>query len=637
MKAKSRRECFFGLHFDFHAMEGDEIGQIIDTESIENMLDETKPDMIQVDSKGHPGISSYMTKAGRHADVMHMDVLRVWRKLTEERGIRLYAHHSGLYDQTQAKRHPEWAVVSAEGIVSEDFMSPFSPYVDQVLIPQILEIAGEYRADGVWVDGDAWGAYVDYSENGQRAWKKEKGRPVPYPADADYEEYREFCREGFRRYVMKYVQAVKDQYPEFEVTSNWIYSQLVPEKRTIPVDFLSGDYDCRNSVRSARAIGLCFNHQDITWDLMAWGQNATPVDNWVTRNRCTKEAEQLCQEAAVVLSQGGGFQFFNILYGTGGMVQKWAIPSWKRVAEFCREREAFCFQAKSIAEIAVVFPEYYGSKLFGGGAWKSVSGWVGMIKDIGYSCDVLYEADCEDLKRYKVVVLPSSDCYKKATLEAVETFVSAGGTVIADGGSGMPESLSGVHFAEAKERLFFLDDGEGMTALETNYYAPAMGSAHPMSYCHRQNYFYEPEREISAVLNQVGDGKVISLCFALGPVYEDNITYVLRQYVKALFHGYVPLVSVEGSSYADVTLMEKNGSIMVNIINMAGDHNTNGVRTFREIPAIGPLTIRIRTGKAPKAVYWQPEGRRLELEDTGDGYCCKVDVLKIHGILEVAM
>ena len=66
----SRKDCFFGLHFDFHAMPGDEVGSIIDIASIEEMLDATKPDMIQVDTKGHPGISSYMTAVGTHAELM---------------------------------------------------------------------------------------------------------------------------------------------------------------------------------------------------------------------------------------------------------------------------------------------------------------------------------------------------------------------------------------------------------------------------------------------------------------------------------------------------------------------------------------------------------------------------------------
>ena len=637
MKKKSRSECFFGLHFDFHAMEGEEIGKIIDIESITKMLDETKPDMIQVDSKGHPGISSYMTKAGKHAPVMHMDVLREWRKLTEERGIRLYAHHSGLFDQTQARLHPEWAVVSAQGEVSRDYLSPFSNYVDEVLIPQMLEMAGEYGVDGVWVDGEAWGAFVDYSENAQAAWRNEMNEKVPYPGEDEYEEYREFCREGFRRYVRHYVEAVKAQYPTFEITSNWIYSQLMPEKRTIPVDFLSGDYNTGNSVKSARAVGLCLGQRNITWDLMAWGQNAKS-ESWLTRDRCTKEATQLCQEASVVLSQGGGFQFFNILYGTGGLVQEWAIPGWTEIARFCRKREKYCFHAKSLSDIGVVFPEYYEKKsLFEAGAWENVKSWVHMIKDVGYSCDVVYEAEFEGLEKYKVLVLPCADCYRQETVDKVKEFVQNGGTVLADGGVELGEAISGVKFKDKQKKLIFLDGGEGVSALETDYYTPLLTDASEFLYCYEQNYYYEPERHISAVINQLSKGHVVSLCFALSPVYGYNITYILKQYVKSLFGNYKPFANVEGSDYADVTIMQKDNKIMVNIINMAGEHNAYGVRTFREIPSIGPLHIRIRTAAEPKEVYFQPEGRKLELVDSADGYCYLIGTLKIHGVVEITL
>ena len=112
---KTRKDCYFGLHFDFHAMDGEEIGSIVDIESIEKMLDRTKPDMIQVDSKGHPGISSYKTKAGVHPEVMHIDTLKLWRELTEKRGIRLYAHHSGLFDISQSRLHPDWQSLDSTG------------------------------------------------------------------------------------------------------------------------------------------------------------------------------------------------------------------------------------------------------------------------------------------------------------------------------------------------------------------------------------------------------------------------------------------------------------------------------------------------------------------------------------------
>ena len=57
--------------------------------------------------------------------------------------------------------------------------------------------------------------------------------------------------------------------------------------------------------------------------------------------------------------------------------------------------------------------------------------------------------------------------------------------------------------------------------------------------------------------------------------------------------GFNPQISVSGSGYADLTVTEKNGNIFINLINMAGDHNVPTVRSYGEIPEIGPLDIAI--------------------------------------------
>ena len=636
---KTRKDCFFGLHFDFHAMPGDVVGSVIDTASIEEMLDATKPDMIQVDTKGHAGISSYMTKAGVHAEVMEMDVLRVWRDLTKKRGIRLYAHHSGLYEEMQARLHPDWVSRKADGEPNGPYMSVFSPYADEVLIPQLREIAGEYGVDGAWVDGDEWATYVDYSDYAKNAYRAETGKEAPLPGEDGYLAYTDFCREGFRRYVAHYLAVLKAEFPDFEITSNWMYTHAMPEKRTVPIDFISGDYLSTNAVNCARSAARCIVNQHLTWDLMAWGQNAYPC-SWVTRNRCTKEVAQLCQEAAVVLSLGGGFQFFNILYGTGGLVQRWAIPGWGEVADFCRRRRAFCFGAESMADIAVLYPAYYRDRpLFTGGAFNNVCGFISMLSDAGFSCDVLNESDLSALSRYRVVLLPAADRYDDATVKALCAYAEAGGTLIADGGVPLPEEATGVSFAEPTRRLVFPDGGGRLSCIETDHYAPTLTTAEPLIDCYPENYYLEAEREIGVTLNRYGKGRIACLTFALAPVYENNVTFSLKEFVRRLLAGvgYRALVSVTGSDYADLTLMTKDGHLMANVINRTGEHNATGVRTFREIPVIGPLSVHVRTDRRPKRVTLQPEGIPLTETVTEDGYIYTIDRLEIHAIVDIEL
>lgn len=421
MRKQSRKECFLGVHFDFHAMPGEPVAEIYKPEVVAKMLDAVKPDYVQCDTKGHEGLSSYPTKVGIQAEPINHDVLRMWRDLTAERGIRLYAHHSGLYDRAVLKKYPQWAAVDKYGVASEDFISVFSPYADEFMIPQILELCDDYQIDGAWIDGECWGAKADYGPYAAAKYLEQTGKEPPRPEE-DQEEYEEFCRQGFRDYVKHYIQVIKDKRPHFEITSNWIYSAYMPEAPQFEPDFISGDYATTNSVESARMNGRCIATRDMTWDLIAWGHNAIPC-SWKTRNRTTKEYVQYCQEAAQVISMGGGFQFFNIMYGFGGVVQEWAIPMWEKVAEFCREREAVCHGAKLYPEVGIVYTNIKGQTQDGSLYDLNYTGigpmcaWVKALCDNQVPAGILYECQLDgDLSAYKAIVVPSSENLEKESV-----------------------------------------------------------------------------------------------------------------------------------------------------------------------------------------------------------------------------
>ncbi len=65
-----RAASFLGIHFDFHAgTDCTAIGKNTTREMIEKILDQAHPDYIQIDCKGHPGLSSYPTKVGNQTPV----------------------------------------------------------------------------------------------------------------------------------------------------------------------------------------------------------------------------------------------------------------------------------------------------------------------------------------------------------------------------------------------------------------------------------------------------------------------------------------------------------------------------------------------------------------------------------------
>ena len=174
-----RADSFLGIHFDFHAGEDcTEIGKNTTPAMIENIIDLVRPDYLQIDCKGHPGVSSYPTKVGNPAPGFVGDPLRVWREVTARRGVALYMHYSGVWDSHAVAEHPGLG----RGQRGRQTQRPsatslFGPYADQLLIPQLRELAGDYGVDGVWVDGECWASVPDYGEAALRAFRAGHGHP----------------------------------------------------------------------------------------------------------------------------------------------------------------------------------------------------------------------------------------------------------------------------------------------------------------------------------------------------------------------------------------------------------------------------------------------------------------------------
>ena len=593
--SKKRRESAFGIHFDFHAMPEDTVPEIWKPEYYAQMLDAVKPDYVQCDTKGHAGLSSYPTSAGSPANIKE-DILQMMRDETAKRDIALYGHHSGLYDQKAAVDHPDWVVVDADGNCSCDYLSAFGPFADELLLPQLRELAGKYKLDGAWIDGECWATQVDYSTHAVNAYKKEFNAEPPRPGEPDYPKYREFCRDGFKKYVKHYVETIKKEFPDFEITSNWIFSALMPEKADVAVDFLSGDYAPVNSVESARFQGRVLEARNMPWDLMAWGQNAIPF-SWLTENRHTKELIQYQQEAAAIVAMGGGFEFFNIHYASGGAIQQWAIPVWEETAKFCRDRAA-CFGSRITNEFCILMPNDRNSDdmkflyTFAPGE-KRCEMWINAMQDCQYSTKVILEdkiisgipSDC------RIIAVPGAEMLSEKAVEALKEFAANGGIVLVDQPS-VRHFFSGI--PAAVKRQIFVDANGALASAESFYNETVPAGAVPGGAVRYDNiYDVEPHPAYSTL--KVGKGVFCFLNIDLGDFYTINRSNTLRVFLKKLISsvGYAPSVTVEGSRFADLIVTEKEDKLLINLINMAGEHNVPTVRSYNEIPLIGPLTVKI--------------------------------------------
>ena len=100
-----------------------------------------------------------------------------------------------------------------------------------MLIPQLTEIATDYKLDGAWIDGDIWRAAVDYCDEAKKAFTEATGIgrsrcPLPTPTGA----WRDFHRQAYRDYANRYIAEVKKAAPDFEFCCNWAFSTHMPEE-----------------------------------------------------------------------------------------------------------------------------------------------------------------------------------------------------------------------------------------------------------------------------------------------------------------------------------------------------------------------------------------------------------------------
>ncbi len=638
MHRKKRSESFLGMHFDFHARKDQTgIGENCAPEVIGRMLDAVKPDYVQCDTKGHAGATSYPTKVGYQAEGIVADILKMWREETAKRGIALYAHHSGVWDNLAIEHNPSWAAVNEKGEPSKEKTSVFGPYVEQLLGPQLVEMATEYGLDGVWVDGDCWAVMPDYSEHAQVAYHAKTGRMPPKPDEEGYDEYLEFNRQGFRDYVAKYISIVKEKAPEFEVASNWMYTSFAPEEVTLPVDFISGDYSPQNSVNTARFEAACLVRQGKPWDLMAWGFN---IQNGY---HCLKSLPQLCQEAAVVIAFGGGFQFYNAQ--KVGTVQEWAIPMWAKLAEFCRAREEACHKAMPHPQVGIIYSTkaFYHNKKnlftpYGCPVTGAVKGSLFAAQENQYSAEILMSHHLlkltdEELSRFGMLILPNVPVIEDEVKAKLLAYAQNGGTLALWG----PDTV----------RLFADELGvSGETSEAEVIYVESDGAFAPI----KQRYLRLSgvsetgfgllksdmgERISLSFEKPFGKGKLQAVAFDLGRGYEKEPSVVLRRFAQRQLAGFAgKAMRVYGSHLVMPLWMEKNGRSYVNLLNLGGAHMDERQRSFDEIPPLYNLTVQIPC-EQPKNVTLLPENIALRWEYADGMLTVQIERLDIHTVLAI--
>lgn len=663
---KKRKDSFWGLHFDFHANPKDlGQGESLCEEDIREICTLLKPDFIQIDSKGHPGWTSFPSKLGNAVPDFKKDTLALWRKVTAEQGVALYMHYSGVYDRKYAVENPEDAIMTPDGSRHLEATRPNGKYIDKLLIPQLIEMA-EYGVDGVWVDGDCWMAMSDFSPETIKAFEKELGIDLGgrLPTDPNgeyYHEFREYNRELFRRYVRRYTDAIHEKHPDFQVCSNWAFSDHMPEKVCANVDFLSGDLNPNDSFNSARYAGRALAQQrGYAWDLMSWNFRRSL---WGKLAYVTKHPRQIMQEASAVISLGGAYQDYIPQFRDGSPKMS-DLRALKDVSEFILARKPYCFRGTPIHQSALLLSTYDRAReakgLYSRTGYEKVMGATALLCDIGQSLEIVCEHTLEhERDEYKMIVVPETyDSLEEKTVKSLLEYAEKGGNLVLIGKNTCALfARSGAPF-EARAWAEFKNTApqsteNGHADIFTQEYKPYFFTMDRASYgtlfspceivasdAESKAIFLENERCDGASISsrmKYGKGTVTALGFDIGSQYLFGTQYMHREIMKSVLDGiYEPIVKIEGAiGRLEIVALDKDGKLMVQLINAGGAHANASCATDDYIPPVLDIELSIMLDKKPSALVLQPEGIPLDFKYENGKATTKIPRIDIHNIIEV--
>jgi len=631
------------MHYDLHAGPNDtELGTRCGPRELTPMLKLMGPQFVQTDCKGHAGYTSWFSKVpdASVSPGVVKDALMQWRKATRQLGLPLHCHYSGIWDAAAGKKHPSWCVRGPDqkptgapfGPDKEkrtgEKMCPRSPYLEKLMVPQLIELIERYKVDGFWIDGDIWAVEPCYCRKCRKAFRERTGiaEPPAEPGDPNWALWWNFARESFEEYVTRYCDAVRSHKRGALVCSNWLQTFRHPGEPKVETDWISGDNSWVWGMDGSRCEARFLSTRGKPWDIMLWsfycshgmGAKDSP---WVE-----KPVEMLQQEAAVILAFGGNVQIYEHPWALrNGQLVPWRQKRLGEVGRFAKKRRTVCQGTETIPQVAVLHSETHlrstptGRNLFWGLDDAPVQGAVFSLLERHYGVDILDEwALLQRLDEFPVVVVPERHEMSEDMVTALKAYVKDGGRLVVSGAKSLDrfgKDFLGVTAGKVEEdKLYCVPAADGAAPMYSDTWRLVeCTSAKPLGRLGTSELL--DERLLphpSATVNRVGRGLVAYVPCSVFRYFQRNRYPFTRAFIGEVVKALRPKldIQVKAPTAIDVVLRQKKDRKLVHLINRSsGIPNLPNSGAIDEIPPVGPVQVILDLDRKPRSV-------RLALENS---------------------
>ena len=639
----------FLLHEDHHVERQDPVGRAADQGQITRLLRGAAPDHVQMIAKGAYGMTTYPSAVGFTPPQLGADVLGLWRDATRAAGKRFGVYLNPCNDREIRVRHPEWlrlgpdgqprdqavktasavrtGMVGSNGKLWSIALCMQSGVVENYLWPVLREIIEKYQPDSIWLDGLGGQADPCYCPVCRNQFQQATGKPAPVQAtDPGWAEFKVMQRRVYHAFLEKTLAEIHRLSPRCLVTHNGAYSPSMPEKPPAGLGFLSKDYVDHSNMISPYAhyldsAGLPY---EIMTEIFTANPALGPEDGWTENETIPKPPEQIKQEVAAILANGGRYNLWDIPTRSSALVEERFDLIQQVVAPFIRQREPWCLGARR-PDVSILYSSHVqyarlesSAKLFGGN-----DRWLRQVDDRMRALHVNYEyvTDwrlAEGDVRGRLLVVEDPGRLAPETVAAVLQYANRGGRVVWSG-QARHERLSaalGLRFgAGAAVETITLETVPG--AFRCRFQPVTADSARTVLAASLASGGRHP----FLLANKVGGGEVYYAAVPLFPEADESGP-IAPQVLAALLARLLPeterRLTTDASDKALVTLREKANNYVVHLANLSPGKRRNGTwrqrsyQVITDVPPIPACAVSVQLAAKPAAVYLQPQGKKID-------------------------
>lgn len=602
-------------------------------------------------SKCHHGNSYYNTKIGHKHDKLDGDMLADLVREARKEDMKIFVYYSVCWDKRAASSSPDYVQRKSNGEAISyriwDYLCLNSPYTDEIVIPQLEEIATNYDIDGLFLDivyQHSEGCYCDYCRKKyQQIYKKD----IPNNPHLLH-EFRMRTTTDFLKEVNTRIKKIKPlmiglngilYFPPFVQEPDFQILRLISKK----IDYFTVEARCESMVKEESFSSLDPLAKTKLGELLDKPfeiVTSAYVHSWGAWDIVPKEVLERIYAQALT---GGAVSFIGLQGYPQGILDKASLSTISAGFNFIKERQKWCIGTTSVPNIALMGMKFN----------RAFKGAFQILVQNQMHFDLIDKKELTKIDKYQVVVCPNLTDLDDYSVGKIRDYVKRGGSILASYLTGqgknnsvgltdvfgvdiiepVPYSLGYLKITEKIDKdcpktVLLINDKFLKISLEDSVEILAK-LVYPITETTPDRYlrhdFSPPGSESpypAITLNKFGEGLAAYCTAPIFRAFWTNNHWYVGQIIKNIINLIQRdrFVEIDAPKNVELVVNRQDNSIIIHLLSYSMGRRTENISLVDEFPIVRDVLVKVSQKLIkPRRIYTVPNQKDLQWKLTEQG------------------